>query len=137
MGMSFGLGLSQSPCLLMAVVCDYCGNSVSAHQQGCPAGAYERAQEALRNIPCPLCKKGYVEVNESDFYECRECHGQFTTALMDETWPETRLWDHQANWPIKVLVMPDKGQGKFPVLDNLERVRLQLQLARRRRKKTK
>lgn len=127
MGMRMSMGCYQ------IVQCCYCGQSVSDHADGCPQGRVEAAQNLFLCIECPKCGKYTVEVNDGDFYECRECHTQYTTFGYDMSWEQK--WLYSRGEMIKVLVHPNRGSGIFPVDENFRRIREAFELVRRQRKR--
>jgi phage anti-repressor protein len=73
--------------------------------------------EATRpNISCPKCRQR-VEVNTLDYYECRECHTQYSHSGLHEElgWERVVLIDMAKDTVISVLVMDEKGKGEFKI----------------------
>lgn len=72
----------MEPSLSFQVVqrCILCESDASNHAAGCPAGTVEILAQQVRHIECPCCNKRAVDLNNEDFYECRECKRQFTTS---------------------------------------------------------
>ncbi len=79
----------------------------------------QKALDGQKHIFCPKCNKNKVDVNTSDYYECRECHTQYTTtdAFADESWERVILIiDMDAPMETGVrhaIVLPDKGEGQI------------------------
>ena len=94
--------------------CRLCGESISEHAPGCPHVVLQSLLDRQKSIECPRCK-GSVDVNSSDFYECRECNTQFSRTKMapNATHERIILLDMKNDEPIPVLVMSVKGQGKM------------------------
>ena len=116
-----------------SLVCCYCGGSVCNHADDCPQGRVEAAQDLFLGAHCPKCNEYSVEINDDDFYECRNCHTQYTTGLYDSSWEQKWLWCRGEM--IKVLVHPNQGSGVFPVDENFRQAREAFELVRRQRKR--
>jgi len=119
--MEMGIGIMQT------LPCPVCG-AHDGHYDGCEKAAMEELRERIVNLPCPKCGKGKVGVNETDYYECRSCHTQFSTSgIVDCADPErTQLLDERHDQIIPVLVLQRKGDGKFPLDQALEELRKRL-----------
>lgn len=134
MGMSLGMSMRQIQ------RCTACGESVEEHTNDCPHKLIQAVLKRQRHINCARCYKPTVDVNADDFYECRECHTQYTTSLVGgEKLRETFLLDYEQNDIINVRVMNEPGRGEFPMDWQLETLsqelkRLQKKNSRKRKK---
>lgn len=117
-----GLGLQLSLTRSQKLHCRYCEGSLDNHEQQCPQAAMERARDARRFLECPVCSKNAVDVNASDYYECRECRSQFSRGAQHEGCGEDKfLWvDGQ---PRRVVLLSQKGKGKFPSDKSFKKVK--------------
>jgi hypothetical protein len=90
------------------------------HEPNCPRAALQR----LCNTPgkriilsCPRCSKTAIEINTSDFFECRKCHTQYSASItpghITATLPHTRLIDWDRDDVVPVAILPERGEGKF------------------------
>ncbi len=87
--------------------------------------AYEEADRRLLGYSCPLCRKSTVDVNASDYYECRSCHRQFSRGARDES--AARYYLFTGDEYLKVEVLPELGNGSFPAWDARERARSKIE----------
>lgn len=119
--------------------CPICATTLATTSSGatrhacnwsCPAKMLSLYQWQLEDrrtgIDCPKCRQP-LGLNGNDFYECIECHHQYTTGYNgDESWENLILInetaDKIANAILQVRVLPQKGKGDFPVTQELERL---------------
>lgn len=105
MKLSIGIGIQ--------VTCNYCGESMANHASSCPLGKLEDADRRRRFYGCPCCKAAAVDRNDSDYFECRDCHRQFTRcALGDDVGERMYLELDDDFYP--VIALPTLGKGIFP-----------------------
>ena len=104
--------------------CDICGWS-DGHGPDCELQKIQELQERNVYIDCPKCNERAVGLNQSDFYECRLCHTQFSTSgLVDCEEPEeATLIDLQNDRAIPVRVIKKEGCGEFPIDKAIEDLR--------------
>lgn len=124
MGMGTKLGLS----LKIALKCPLCDSDSEEHKPGCLYAELERYRLTQRYLTCPTCRARKVGVNSSDFYECRDCHTQYSRGIHPEHDQNKTLLDD----PIEadmfwVVTLSEKGQGDFPIDKAIERVNAQIQ----------
>ena len=118
--------------IIQTLPCPVCGFH-KGHYDGCEKAAMEELQKRIVNLPCPKCSRGKVGVNETDYYECRACHTQFSTSgIVDCENPDrTLLLDARHDQIIPVLVLQRNGEGKFPLDQALKELRERLVKRRR------
>lgn len=109
------------------LLCSHCDRPFGEEhdKSDCPRAQIARLAQTRREYPCPVCAKrgdrGRVEVNAVDYFECRECHTQFSASETvcgedPDTLDTAHLLDTTyENRAIKVLVMKNPGEGKFKV----------------------
>ena len=61
--------------------CAICDVSDDQHEPSCPQGRIEALESAKKNIRCAECGTFAVDVNTSDWFECRECHTQYSRTM--------------------------------------------------------
>jgi hypothetical protein len=125
-----GLGLRTAPRLAMVQNCEYCTGKVDDHAPGCPAARLDYLVTQKKQILCPNCKAPAVDVNTSDFYECRSCHTQYTRAQIDNVGGGTELVsllideDAPLSEGMKtVRVLNQKGSGSFAIDNEIIEIR--------------
>jgi len=98
---------------------------------------YERTHR--RYIRCPKCCSGYCWTNQSDYFECTDCHVQFVREggfVGSDDWEHLLLFDEKIDdiqgSQIHVLVLPEKGNNEFPVEQDWQRRIKAAQNARKR-----
>ncbi len=118
----------------VSLQCPHCRESINAHSPNCPAHDLQKLVEKRMASTglCPVCKKesASVELNAGDFYECRKCHTQFSTAesgSAEEDW----TWLTINGEFIIVIVLKDKGKGDFPLDKLFEEARQRLKKKRK------
>ena len=125
MGMGMGIGVGGHMSLSCQIRCSFC-NSADKHEPYCPMGILKKLTDLQRFIECPACLEKQVDVNSSDFYECRSCNTQFTTGDLfanEDTCSSTMLDDPRREDLVRVLILPDKGIGDFPLDRRVEKAR--------------
>lgn len=130
--MQLGLSLSLRPTIYQK--CSSCDGTINNHASDCPELRIQGLVEQLLHIQCNKCGKGEVELNTSDYYECRLCHVQYTTFGHESPWERSILLDLKNDRPITTLLLPDRGSGKFKID---EQVRKWEEVRDRRRKRRK
>lgn len=111
------MSMSMVPQIRILQLCVICGESVQEHHKDCPCTRLEKALDARPEISCIVCKRGKVDINRSDFFECRKCHTQFTSGEYDPGGSEEKQEViHNCNGDIYINVkkMLLKGEGDFP-----------------------
>jgi hypothetical protein len=103
--------------------CSYCQGTIGEHEESCPQEITDQLRFLQRTMPCPKCKKGTVDRNADDFFECRSCHRQFTTADRDDSWEKLILFDDFHDEYFHVALMPNKGKGGFPLDRQIKEVK--------------
>jgi hydrogenase maturation factor HypF (carbamoyltransferase family) len=95
--------------------------------------------ESLRkHFLCPKCHEESVDVNNGDYYECRQCHTQYTTGGYSDEWERVIIIDMDGDFntgAIAALVMPDKGTGDFQIDSEIAKVREEMERVLKSRKK--
>lgn len=127
-------GFSQD--ITMIQECTLCGQSSANHAANCPVGALERLREEQLFIECPKCHKSEVGVNKSDFFECRNCHAQFTSGSYAGSklgTGEKVVLDVPGQDMAFCFVLQEKGDGNFPLDKRVEAARKRLRKARKHR----
>lgn len=114
--------------LRLTVKCRHCHESVSEHLSSCPMLAYEEAQRRLLCYGCPSCGACTVEVNDSDYFECRSCHRQFSRAAHHDG-EGSRLYLETGDDILPIVVLPEQGKGNIPALVAFEEACKRLELA--------
>jgi hypothetical protein len=107
----------------ISVPCPVCG-SYDGHEPDCEVVAIEELQRKNTHIDCPQCN-GLVGINDSDYYECRGCHRQFSSSLLVDGALEPKelvLVDLRKDRSFPVLALEAKGAGKFPVDQAIEKL---------------
>ncbi len=112
----------------LTLKCSYCKRSVSKHKPSCPMLAYEEAQRRLLSYGCPACRASAVDVNDSDCFECRSCHRQFSRAAHHEG-EGSRLFIDTGDDFLPVVELPEPGKGIFPSWIAFEEARERLERA--------
>lgn len=118
-GMGLGLGLQ----LRQYQKCRLCKQPMDEHASDCPIGLKEQLLDKRPQISCPKCN-GKVEINKSDWYECRKCHTQYSTGMVAPESEEQEVflidWNNDNRMNAKVLT--EKGQGQFLIDEQLQRL---------------
>ena len=127
-GMSLGMSVYQA--------CTVCGQSVEEHAPDCLFRRVAELEDAAMRAQCPICHQNSVGINEKDYFECRACHAQFCSSEFVPGHDPALLKEAVViNWQedsyVKVLVLPEKGDGKFPLDEALAKIREQLQAIRK------
>jgi len=130
LGLSLGLGLRTE------LRCRYCEGTISDHEPSCPMGEYEKAKLLLRRHKCPRCFAENVDVNKSDYFECRSCRRQFSRSDTGEGQRLYLFLDNKEECLV-VTELSEKGEGQFHSDDVLKEAEERLQKARPIRKKRK
>ena len=113
-----------------------CGSNSDEHAPGCPQAALKGLVIRQRHIPCPKCDHLAVDVNAMDYYECRNCHRQFTIADMLAGNPERLFIDDPKKSDICVVVeFPNKGKGDFPLDREISKARAAYEKAVRKKRR--
>ena len=114
------LGFQLGPSLRPQQNCRYCTGSIDNHAGGCPVAALKHAQEAQLFLECPKCQRAAVDANAHDYYECRKCNSQFSRAAHHEGEGERITLISEKGRALPVIVLANKGEGKFPTDDALK-----------------
>jgi len=140
MGMSLGLGISMT--LRLECVC--CGQSMDEHTEECPQGRIDKLLDNRQLARCCKCsgRSRFVEVNQEDFWECRNCHTQYSSSGVcdghDPDKLERVILLTTKDEVLDVAVLPTKGSGKFKIdmmLEPLIKLRNKFRRAAARKKK--
>lgn len=110
--------------------CLYC-KTRDGHSPYCLQAQLDELCRRRKYIECPKCGKNAVDVNQGDYYECRGCHTQYTTGERDGSFERTFLVINE-DIPIDegvkiVLVLPQKGVGKFPIDERIASLKLEVE----------
>ena len=113
------MNLSLSPRLRTIARCQHCNGSVDEHNEGCPVTRLESLQNRQKHIQCPKWEVAAVDVNNSDFYECRACHTQYCLVGGPKVTNEKVYLVIDEDAPIDVgvrtvYVLAEKGKGEYP-----------------------
>jgi len=107
--------------LRLAIPCPSCGCR-DGHYDNCPVLAIQCLQSRQKWLPCPLCSLNQVDRNDRDLWECRSCHSQFLTktagnlqAPVEVTGEKFGILDENADEAYFVMLVKEKGQGKFSI----------------------
>lgn len=126
--------------LAQGIRCPACDGFTHDHEGECPQenlAAFCQAA-ALREYRCPKCHAGFVALNRDDFYECRKCHGLFSTGPACgedvEALERTYLLGDVA---VPVVVMTGKGRGRFRDDEIIKALRAEVKRAIERREPRK
>ncbi len=112
----------------LVLECNYCKRSISNHKLSCPQLACEEAHRRILNYICPACSASAVDVNDSDYFECRSCHRQFSRADQRDG-VDTRLFLDAGDNFLPVVQLPEPGKGIFPSWIAYEEARDRLERA--------
>ena len=112
-----------------------CGGTRDNHEPGCPQERLNNLVTQQRHIRCPKCGHPAVGVNDDDFYECRDCHTQYTIANMFENAEREFLDDPRASDIRAVQVHPLKGTGKFRLDKLIDEARAELVKASKKKRR--
>jgi len=122
-----GLGLRR----VLALQCTICGSN-NGHTTDCPMGRLDVLHNERRLLPCPTCETDSVEVNKSDWFECRNCNTQFSRSIVVDTSNPEKTMLHAPDESFHVYVLKNKGTGDFLIDEQIQS--LQEQIERRRQK---
>ena len=130
------MGFSQDVSCLLALQCSVCG-AYDGHEPDCPKARLEALLEEQYMIPCPKCNANRVDINSHDYYECRDCHTQFSRAAHhgQEGLEVVYLDDPRNGDLVPASVLPIKGDGKFHIDQLIEQARKDVQIARRKQRR--
>ena len=104
----------------MIMKCTICKESFESHAQSCPVRLVDYLFDSKSNIQCSECNEREVEINGSDFYECRSCNTQFTAGETLKTDKITILCNWKDDTVINVSIMASRGRGDFPIDKRIE-----------------
>lgn len=107
---------------------------MSEHAPACPMAAFEAAKANLRTYGCPVCRTSAVDVNASDYFECRSCHRQFSRGAHHEEKGPRLFLETDADI-LPVVELPQRGTGNFPSITAFNEARERLERARPKRRK--
>lgn len=113
-------------------ICPLCAGEVG-HADNCPVGKLIEL-ECQTGINCEECKQpASVARNEAGFLECRNCHTLFAVHrklrrvfLCRPTSAEVKV-----SLLIPVDVLPTRGQGQFPIDEEIAKLRQRVEELRR------
>ncbi len=113
MRLEMGMGLEHQ---MLCIICD---EPMPDHKSDCVALRCEEEAERRIEHKCPACRKWAVGLNDGDYFECRKCNTQFSASMVcagedPDTLEKAFILKRNDEWPIEVLVMKNKGIGKFP-----------------------
>ena len=124
--MEMGMGLRQE----MIQRCRVCDRSIEDHEPDCPQGQLQELMKSicLGSAGCPVCRNGIVRRNSGDFFECERCHAQMTTGIAySEADAKSYFLDFPVGDLVIVLLMEDKGPGRFPQDEFIELLKRQIE----------
>jgi len=129
------MGMRMSHRLLQR--CAVCQNPEGEHSEDCPIARLDDLMDARIYVPCPKCRDGKISINNSDFYECRACHTQFTCGVgVDSDNPElVYLDDPKRNDLVPCHVLLEPGKGSFRYDEAIERLQKEIFVKKHSRKK--
>jgi hypothetical protein len=116
------MGLVLRPMLKQEIIqhCGHCRQPLDNHDPECPVGRYKALKAQQKLCRCPECD-GFVEVNSHDYFECHNCHTQFSRAQRDVTATRKKSY---LDFPgesdlIDVVILEEKGDSKFPISERM------------------
>ena len=121
--MMMGAGIQ----MIIAIACPVCG-SKDGHNPGCLQVQLQRLLDQQKHIQCPECDAMDVGVNNDDFYECRQCHTQYTTgknyadADAKKAYLILDMDAPIAQGVATVAILPTKGTGQFRLDQEIEKI---------------
>jgi len=129
-----GMGFRQEPSCRQAIQCQVC-RSYDGHTPDCPQVILESLLDRQVRISCPVCHSNAVDVNAHDFYECRNCHTQFSRGAYSQHSKSEIVWLDDPNKEdlVTFVVLLDKGDGQFPIDQRIETMRKEIKTRRRKR----
>ena len=108
------MNMSMGQHQYMAMPCPACGKTECEHD--CPRLLLKKLLDEKKRLICPICNEMAVDINTSDYYECRKCHTQFSTGVADfENPKKTILDDPGCDDLLYVSILNKKGQGKMRI----------------------
>jgi hypothetical protein len=131
MGLSIGFGFRQM------LICSICEQDMSDHDRSCPQRAIEAIYKTEMHINCPNChKKNGIALNKNDFFECRDCHSQFSSSPIGDG-KKIFLMDKDKDDFIQVINLAEKGEGKFLIDEQYELAKTAKRIAKAKIKSNK
>src|SRR3989338_4808574 len=108
------MGMNQR--IKIAAPCQDCGQT-EGHAEDCLGQRLERLLPQRHHMKCPACDRQAVDVNDKDWWECRNCHVQFSSSgLVDAPNPEmVVLQDNKEDKSFVVYQLTKPGQGIFRI----------------------
>lgn len=113
--------LTMNTALVIAIPCPHCGRIQGPHKPGCLQTQLLELCTKRRHHSCPLCDKNAVDVNNNDYWECRECCAQFRNGKLDVSRLSSKdgkqhmIIDFNEDCVYPVLLLSRKGRGNFPI----------------------
>ena len=120
------LGMDLKP------ICEVCDHPISDHAPSCLCRQIDEIEAQVMRATCPICHKNAVGVNENDYLECRECSAQFSSSEFVAGHDPALLKravviDWNRDKFTNVLVLPEKGDGNFPIDETVKRLRNEIE----------
>lgn len=130
--MVIGLSLNQS----IAIPCSLCKRTKCGAD--CLLQRHRTLSSQQKHIQCANCHAHDVDINVDDYYECRKCHTQYTTAPYDDSWERVLLViDMDApilqGGVVTALVHPTKGEGKIDIDQALQEIEKEMEALKTKR----
>lgn len=103
-------------------ICAICDQEIHEHLECCELGILERLlnNQVKHNCPQKNCR-GLVEINKDDYWECHDCHTQFSRTILtpngDQLKRTVLLTENEA---LPVLILKDRGRGIFPYQQRID-----------------
>ena len=119
--------------------CTICGESMTDHKKDCPQGIIQDVVARRVHYKCTTkCHKWSVEANRDDFLECRLCKTVYSAGAAcgydADKLPRAVLFSQNDEY-VHVVVLPEPGNGDFPIDGIIERLLKQIKEARARASK--
>ncbi len=117
------MDLSINQKLIITLPCPVC-DAVEGHKHDCESEKIRTLDLLNTRIDCPICSSGKIGINQDDYYECRDCHTQFSSSpLTDSEQPEkTTLIDSEKDTIMSVFILEAKGVGRFPLDEAIKKL---------------
>ena len=151
--MNMGFSFLQEPDLRLQQSCTVCDRDVHGqHDLGCRYGERldlinQRATQKPNIQSCPVCYESRsIDANHREWLECSKCNTQFSSSGIcsedtDGLEQAILLDSKHSEGGYSVVIMKEKGEGKFPYEEafqnRIEELDLLVEQALEEKKKTK